>query len=148
MEELKDRFFKSVYPLKCFLLMIGIDWHPEKSHARFQAILKGWCFLCLTTDVICSILYYVRRSLPEILNLFVYGNKEPTIDSFTKGIDRLNKLACNVSVHLILFFSIKKMINDFLNQLENIDFILNRPNLSAIRRSSVAGIVWMLLLVS
>jgi len=148
MKELKQRFFTTVSPLKYFLLMIGIDWNPEKSNARIEAILKGWCFFCLFIDVIFSILYYMRRSQPEILNLFVYGNKEPAMDSLTKGIDRLNKLVCNVSVHVILFCSIRKIANDFLNQLENVDFILNRPNLCAIRRSSVAGIVWMLFLVS
>lgn len=148
MKELKERFFTTVSPLKYFLLIIGIDWNSNKLNTKFQGILKGWCLLCLAVDAIFSILYYVRRSQSEILNLFVYGNKEPAIDSFTKGIDRLNKLACNVSIHFILFFSISKMANDFLNQLENVDLTLNRPILYGIRRYSVAGIIWMLLLVS
>ena len=147
MQQLKERFFTSVSPLKYFLLMIGINWNS--SGLKFGGIfLKSWCILCLILDVGISIYFFQSRSKIEITNLLFSGKIEPPLLSLMRLIDRLNKVTCNIVIHIIMFFSLTKVFSEFLDRLENVDSSLRRPNLSQFKRFSVFSIAWILLLVS
>lgn len=143
----KTRFFSSVSPLKYFLLTIGIEWNSSE-HKTGRLVLKVWCVLCLIVDVVTSMYNFERNSEFEILNIFVDGQMEPTLMSLMRIVDRLNKLACNIITHLLLFFSVSKVYAGFLDRLEKVDYSLSRPNISRFRHFSLFGIVWMLILVS
>jgi hypothetical protein len=147
MKQLKERFFSSVSPFKYFLLMIGIDWNPS-GFKTISFFLKLWCILCLITDVAISIYFFQSRSKTEIINLFVDGKMEPPLLSLMRMIDRLNKVTCNVVTHFLLFFSLSKVFEEFLNKLENLDSSFRRPNLSRLKNFSLFSIFWTLLLVS
>ena len=148
MKELKERFFIAVSPLKYFLLFFGIEWNPSR-FIILRVFFKLWGIFVLLTHVVFVSIYLERLSEPEILNIFVgTGKNEDSIDSLMRMIDRLNKVACNILTHLLLFFSLVKLFRGFLEQLEKIDVTLRRPDLSRFKRISVFGIVWMLLLVS
>ena len=148
MKELNERFFNAVSPLKYFFLLFGIEWNSNELKI-FQLFIKLWCIVVLTTDVVFGSIYLERRSEPEILNiLFGNGRNEPVFDSLIRMLDRLNKVACNILTHLLLFFSLVKLFRGFLEQLEKIDHTLSHPDLSRFKRISIFGIIWMLFLVS
>jgi len=147
MKQLKERFFSSVSPFEYFLLMIGIDWNSS-GFKTIRFFLKLWCILCLITDVAISIYFFQSRSKTEIINLLVDGKMEPPLLSLMRMIDRLNKVTCNIVTHFLLFFSLSKVFEQFLNKLENLDSSLRRPNLSRLKNFSLFSIFWTLLLVS
>lgn len=137
MTQLRNRFHGSAVGLHRLLYFLGLDPAPG---SKCKTNIWGWfCFLVMLQG---GLYVFILRSFPHLKGFLI--NFPATLPL----LDRSVRFFSVCSVHLILLLKLGRILDCFCHRLNSVDLKLNQPNLSQVRKLSVAGVVWTLFVVS
>ena len=135
---LHHRFGKYLAPLNLFLQCYGVDLHqlsPTSETHRNLIRLWGWVFLLI--QIVGTGGQFINRIPSFTMN----------VENINRLLSRTNMLVTCLMTTSFIFFKAASRIVSFINSLQMIDRSLNRPDLSSLYRSSIIGVLWILITV-
>lgn len=149
MPALGTRLFRAIHPFHVYLQSFGIDMNPA-SNPRWRVwITKLWSLLWLVLVFQAGACIFVWRGLSALPHLF-YSSDDGEDEHDHSRMEDLNDfifgaypLTFDALIYLALTCSIGKTVRLLLNTLQPVDAQLARPNLTALRRCSNVGIIWL-----
>lgn len=135
---LQFRFYEWAAPFNIFLQCYGVDLHQlnQSSKAR-RNFIRFWSWFLLILHILGLAGQYIDRLL-----LFKFN-----LNNINWLMSRTNMMAtCLLATCFVVFLASSRLVS-IIEILEEVDRSLNRPNLSSLYRSSVIGIIWILITV-
>lgn len=132
MTELRERFVYSASALFRVLYFVGLELTRTK-------IWSGICFLLIFQ---AGLYIAIERSIPHFNGFF------QNMDHMIPVVDRFARFFSTCVVFFLMILKLDKIIHSFCHLLEPVDHQLQRPDLSWVRYTSIAGVTWIVLLVS
>lgn len=132
---LRNRFVRSTASLRKLLHIFGLDF---ASHSKWA---KTWSGICYSLVFQAGLYVLLDRSHDHIYDFFI------SLEHLIPILDRTIRFFSISLLHLVLVLKLRQALNSFCNRLESVDFRSHQPDLTKIRISSIAGVVWILLLV-
>ena len=141
MTELRGRFERSTSALRRLLRIFGLDLTDrDRNGFRGSKWLNIWSYFIFWLFFQAGFYMLLERS--RHLDSFFLS-----LDQLVPILDRFSRFFAICLVHAILICKLNRTVELFCHKLEPIDFQLSRPDLSNIRFSSIAGVLWTLLVV-
>ncbi|EFX83730.1 hypothetical protein DAPPUDRAFT_315648 [Daphnia pulex] len=133
MVQLRNRFNGSAAGLHRLLYFLGLDPAPG---SKCKTIIWGWlCFMVMSQ---AGLFVFLVRSAPHLKGFLI--NLPATLPLFDRSI----RLFSVSFIHLILLLKLGGILDSMCRQLNLVDLELHQPNLSKVRKVSIAGVIWTL----
>lgn len=137
MVQLRNRFNGSAAGLHRLLYFLGLDPPPG---SKCKTNIWGWlCFMVMSQ---AGLFVFLVRSAPHLKGFLI--NLPATLPLFDRSI----RLFSVSFIHLILLLKLGRILDSMCRQLNSVDLELHQPNLSKVRKVSIAGVFWTLFVVS
>jgi hypothetical protein len=146
---LKDRFLHTALsPLSTLLKVTGVYVNLYSDSQWRRHLYRLWSFFLLILAIQSNIYILVKRTL---INEFLFASQQIKVDRLIRvlvtELTRLSAVISDTIIHLSLIFKIWPSVILFLETLESVDIVFERPNLSPIKRYSLFGLIYLLLTV-